>query len=236
MALPGNHDIGSDARLMAKQPVDDARLDRWRRHLGPGRGVTDLPGWRIVGLNSEVMATGHAEEAAQAGFIRDSLAGLGERRIALFLHRPPYLAPVDEPWSLWAVGPEGRAARSRRCSSIPRCAWSASGHIHLHHEVRRGPAAHAWAPALSFTVPPADQAGLPGNRTPRRAAAPAARGSCRDGPGGTRGAGSGEHRRRAGPDLPASVSVLAPPCAPGCRRYGPAPSEPLDGADPRRRA
>ena len=32
--------------------------------------------------------------------------------------------------------------------------------------VRRGPAAHVWAPALSFYCPPADQAGLPGNRRP----------------------------------------------------------------------
>jgi alkaline phosphatase D len=165
MALPGNHDIGSDARLMAKQPVDDARLDRWRRHLGPGRGVTDLPGWRVIGLNSEVMATGHAEEAAQAGFIRDSLAGLGERRIALFLHRPPYLATMDEPWSLWAVGPEGRGPLSPLLEH-PALRLVASGHIHLHHEVRRGPAAHVWAPALSFYCPPADQAGLPGNRRP----------------------------------------------------------------------
>jgi alkaline phosphatase D len=165
MALPGNHDVGSDVRLMATQPVDDARLDRWRRHLGPGRGVTDLPGWRVIGLNSEVMGTGHAEEAAQAAFLRDSLAGLGERRIALFLHRPPYLESPDENWGMWAVGPEGRAALSPVLDH-PALRLVASGHIHLHHEVTRGPARHVWAPALSFYCSPDFQAGLPGSRRP----------------------------------------------------------------------
>jgi len=165
LALPGNHDVGSDARLMARQPVNDERLARWQRHLGPGRGVIDLPGWRVIGLNSEVMGTGHAEEAAQAGFIRDSLAGLGDRRIALFLHRPAWLFSQDEPYGPWAVGPEGRGALAPILDH-PALRLVASGHIHLHHEVRRGRVAHVWAPALSFYCDPSDQTGLPGSRKP----------------------------------------------------------------------
>ncbi|MGG5821855.1 metallophosphoesterase family protein [Falsiroseomonas sp. HW251] len=165
MALPGNHDIGSDPRLMAKQPVDDERLARWRRHLGPGREVLDLPGWRIIGLNTEVMATGHAEEAVQAAFIRDSLSSLGERRIALFLHRPPYLERPDEPYGPWVIGPEGRGAMAPVLDH-PALRLVASGHLHLHHEITRGAARHVWAPALSFYCPEKDQEGIPGSRRP----------------------------------------------------------------------
>ena len=165
LALPGNHDIGSDVRLMPTQPVDDARLARWQRHLGLGRGVIDLPGWRVIGLNSEVMATGHAEETVQADFIRESLAGLGDRRIALFLHRPAYLFTPDEAYGPWAIGPEGRNALAPILQH-PALRLVASGHIHLHHEMRRGQVAHVWAPALSFYCDPSDQAGLPGGRRP----------------------------------------------------------------------
>ncbi|WP_270933276.1 metallophosphoesterase family protein [Falsiroseomonas oryzae] len=165
LALPGNHDIGSEPRLQPKQPVDDARLDRWRRHLGPGRGVVDLPGWRVVGLNSEVMGTGHPEEAAQAAFIAEAAADAGERRIALFLHKPPFLAAADEPWNPWSVPPEARAALAPLLGH-PGLRLVASGHLHLHHQVRRGQVEHVWAPALSFYVKPADQAGIPGGREP----------------------------------------------------------------------
>ena len=165
VALPGNHDVGSDARLMPRQPVDDARLARWRRHFGAGYELRDLPGWRVIGLNSEVMGTGHPEEAAQAAFIAEAARGTGARRIALFLHRPPFLQTMDEAWNPWSVPPEGRAALVPLLSH-PGLRLVASGHIHLHHEARRGAVAHVWAPALSFYCNPADQPGMPGGRQP----------------------------------------------------------------------
>jgi alkaline phosphatase D len=164
LALPGNHDIGSEPRLMAQQTVNDERLARWRRHLGPGRGVVDLPGWRVIGLNTEVMGSGHPEEAAQAGFIAEAAAGTGDRRIALFLHKPPFLRdPEEAEWSPWTVPPDGRAALAPLLRH-PGLRLVASGHLHLHHEVRRGAVAHVWAPSLSFAVPESWQAGISGAR------------------------------------------------------------------------
>jgi alkaline phosphatase D len=166
LALPGNHDIGSEPRLAAKQPVDDARLARWRRHLGEGRGVLDLPGWRIVGLNSEVMGSGHPEEATQAAFIAEAASGVGDRRIALFLHKPPFQAAPDEQgWNPWSVPPEARTVLAPLLGH-PALRLVASGHVHLHHEHWRGKVAHVWAPALSFYCNPADQAGMAGGRGP----------------------------------------------------------------------
>ncbi len=163
LMLPGNHDTGSDIRLAKRQPVGDERLDRWRRHCGPGFGVVDLPGWRVVGLNSEVMGTGHAEEAAQAALIA-AAAEAGARRIALFLHRPPFLAdPAEAGFDPWCIAPEGRAALAPLLDH-PALRLVASGHIHLHHRHARGAVAHVWAPPLSFVLAPALQPGLPGDR------------------------------------------------------------------------
>lgn len=164
LALPGNHDVGSHAHTMPRQPFDTARLDRFRRHLGTGRGVVDLPGWRIVGLNTEVMGTGHDEEAEQAAFIAETAAGAGERRIALFLHKPVFVTAPDDPgFDYWSVPPQARAALAPLLDH-PGLRLVASGHLHLHHQVMRGQVAYVWAPPLSFVVAPGEQPGLPGAR------------------------------------------------------------------------
>lgn len=164
MFLPGNHDTGSHERFMPRQPYSEERLARWRRIVGPGRGVVDLPGWRIIGLDTEVMGTGHPNEEEQAAFIRGALVNLGERRIALFLHKPVSLTtPEDPDFNMWVIPPAGRFALSpilaRRSLRLV-----ASGHLHIHHEERRGDVAWVWAPPLSFVADPSDQAGMPGTR------------------------------------------------------------------------
>jgi len=164
LALPGNHDVGSHPHTMPQQPFDTARLERFQAHLGAGRGVVDLPGWRVVGLNSEVMGTGHSEEAAQAAFITEAAAGAGERRIALFLHKPVFVTePGDPGFDYWSVPPHARAALAPLLEH-PGLRLVASGHLHLHRQEMRGRVRFAWAPPISFIVDPAEQAGLPGER------------------------------------------------------------------------
>jgi len=164
LALPGNHDTGSHAHTMPKQPFDEARLARFRAHLGEGRGVHDLPGWRVIGLNSEVMGTGHPGEVAQVRFIAEAADTAGERRIALFLHKPIFVTELDDPtFDYWSVPPHARAALAPLLEH-PGLRLVASGHLHLHHEVTRGHVLYAWAPPLSFVVDPAEQEGLPGAR------------------------------------------------------------------------
>ncbi len=165
LAIPGNHDVGSDTRLMPQQPFTEARMERWRRHLGPGRHVVDVPGWRILALNTEAMGTASSEEAAQAVFAAEALAGLGERRIALFLHRPAFQSALDEAWNPWSVPPEGRGAL-RPILAHPALRLVASGHVHLARAERRGRVDFVWAPALSFFCNPKDQPGMEGSRSP----------------------------------------------------------------------
>jgi alkaline phosphatase D len=164
MILPGNHDTGSHERFMPHQPVDGPRMARWQRIAGPGRGVVDLPGWRVIGLNTEVMGTGHAEEVAQAAFIEEVAASTGDRRIALFLHKPVSLTTPEDPgFDMWSVPPSGRAALAPLLGH-GSLRLVASGHLHIHREERRGQVDWVWAPPLSFVMEPEEQPGIPGTR------------------------------------------------------------------------
>lgn len=164
IAVPGNHDVGSHPHTMPRQHVSTERLDRFRRHLGADRHVADLPGWRVIALNSEVMGTGHEEEAAQAAFVAEAAAGAEDRRIALFLHKPIFVTAPDDPtFDYWSVPPHARAALAPVLEH-PGLRLVASGHLHLHLQTRRGRVDYAWAPPLAFIVNPKEQEGLPGAR------------------------------------------------------------------------
>jgi alkaline phosphatase D len=162
LAIPGNHDVGSHARTMPAQPVDAARLARFRRIAGPDWWMRDVPGWRIIGLDTEIMGTGLADEAVQANFIAE--AATTERRIALFLHKPVFITePGDPTFDYWSVPPHARAALAPVLEH-PGLRLVASGHLHLHHGFQRGAVRYAWAPPASFVVDPPLQEGLPGER------------------------------------------------------------------------
>jgi alkaline phosphatase D len=164
LAVPGNHDVGSHAHTMPNQPVDATRLARFRRTVGRDWWVHDLPGWRLVGLDTEIMGTGLPDEAAQARFLAEAAASAGERRIAVFQHKPAFVAAPNDPvFDYWSVPPAARGDLAPLLGH-PGLRLVASGHLHLHHAAQHGPARLAWAPALSFVVEEALQEGLPGDR------------------------------------------------------------------------
>ena len=168
---------------MPKQPVDAARLARFRRLAGEDMWVRDLPGWRLVGLNTEIMGTGLAEEAAQAGFIAAAAAGVGDRCLAVFLHTPAFTtAPEDPAFDYWSVAPEARAAL-RPLLDHPGLRLVASGHLHLHHEFTPRRGALCLGAAGLLPVRARDAARPAGGAPARRAAAPARRGCGGDHPG-----------------------------------------------------
>lgn len=85
--------------------------------------MIDHGGWRLLGLNTQICGTDPAEEAAQAGLIDDALAGLGERRLAVFLHKPIFTTtPEDSLFDYWSV-PPSPGAPSCHCCSTRLCGW-----------------------------------------------------------------------------------------------------------------
>lgn len=151
LALPGNHDVGQVGH--PRQPVTPERLARWRRHFGPDRWTRDLPGWRLVGLDSMLLGTGLPEEGEQDSWLEDALAAAGGRRVALFTHVPLFTDDPGETGGYWSVP---AAPRRRVLDALDRhgVALIATGHLHRSHEAVLDGRRYVWGPASSFLVGP----------------------------------------------------------------------------------
>lgn len=160
--VPGNHDIGDNADVPARaghaQPVvDAARRARYLKHFGDDWWRFDLPGWRIVGLNSLILGSDLPEAQAQAEFLREAATGAGSRRLALFAHKPLCDADLGETavgGRFLNPGPR-RALLAALAGVVP--AVIACGHVHQYRDARIGGTRHVWAPSTGFTLPDALQ-------------------------------------------------------------------------------
>jgi 3',5'-cyclic AMP phosphodiesterase CpdA len=148
--LPGNHDVGEAGHHL--QPVDEARLRRWRARFGADWWVEDIAGWRLIGLDALILGSGGADEAAQMAWLGEAMLGAGERRIAWFLHKPLFLDdPGEGDTGYWSIKPQPRAGLLALLERSP-VALVASGHLHKAHDFRRAGTRYLWAPASSFLV------------------------------------------------------------------------------------
>jgi 3',5'-cyclic AMP phosphodiesterase CpdA len=152
LMVPGNHDVGDYAELGASQPADAVRLARWRSIVGPDHWVRDVPGWRLIGLDTQILGSGLPEEDEQWTALADALAGAGTRSVALFQHKPLCTDRVtDTVIDYWPVLP---AARRRLLDTLALNppVLIASGHIHQWRDRRIDGFRQVWAPPVSFIV------------------------------------------------------------------------------------
>ncbi|MDR3493394.1 MAG: metallophosphoesterase [Ancalomicrobiaceae bacterium] len=147
-AVPGNHDVGDRVEIRADQPLDDARLETFRRVIGPDRWVEDIPGWRLIGLNAMLFATGHREDEEQIDWLAD--VARVDAKVALFLHKPLCIDTLDEgPRGYWTVVPERRRPLLAALGQSD-LRLVASGHLHIAKHRTIGGIEHIWSPAGSF--------------------------------------------------------------------------------------
>ncbi len=145
LAIPGNHDVGDTTLLPQAQPVGAARLRAWEGEFGSLGFVRDVPGWRLLGLDTQSLPD--ACGAAQWEALRAAAAGAP--RVALFLHKPLMLEAEDEAErGPWALLPGARA----RLLALLRPAFVASGHVHQWRDHAPGGLRQVWAPATSFIL------------------------------------------------------------------------------------
>lgn len=149
LVLPGNHDVG-DTDRSSRQPADAERLGRWTRHFGADHWLSDaVPGWRLIGIDSQILGTGLVEEAAQWQFMEEAL--MSDRRSVVFTHQPLFLDHWDEadrPY--WTTTSK---ARHRLRQLMLKAGASAVVSAHMHRALTMipddGPAV-VWTPATSF--------------------------------------------------------------------------------------
>ena len=151
MAIPGNHDIGeSPLAIRLQQPINAERMERWRRHFGPSRWYRDVGAWRLIGIDTALLGSDHAEEQAQDEFLEQSLRDRAGRPVMLFQHLPPFEEdPEDSRFTSAAVP---HAPRTRLLATCVRheVAVIACGHLHVYRQMDYRGIQIVWAPATSF--------------------------------------------------------------------------------------
>jgi 3',5'-cyclic-AMP phosphodiesterase len=148
LGLPGNHDVGDDAVLGGRQPITAERLTRWEECIGPLHFMRDIPGWRLIGLDTQGFSANPAHRAAVA----KAIATAGLRRIALFQHKPITEEALDDTAvNYWPLLPSPRAELLAMFGER-RPALIASGHVHQWRDRVADGIRQIWAPAVGFIV------------------------------------------------------------------------------------
>jgi Icc protein len=151
LAVPGNHDVGNDPAVAHSNGCDRSRVARWNTVFGADHFVRDVPGWRLVGLDSLALGTDMADE--QFDFLAEALDGAAGRRVALFLHKPLCEETMGEAaLTYWPVLPSPRRRILDLLGTWPP-AFVASGHVHQWRD--RGVSdglRQIWAPPVAFVV------------------------------------------------------------------------------------
>ncbi|KAA3506518.1 metallophosphoesterase [Agrobacterium vitis] len=151
LVLPGNHDVG-DIASDSVQPANEARLAAWEKHFGAWAWHSDAAeGWRLIGLNSQIIGSGLLAEEQQWAALERMLTERGNRKPVLFLHMPLFLEDwneADRP--AWALKTQDRL-RLQRLIAEHGVFAVISGHMHrtLHLRQKDEPVL-IWTPASSF--------------------------------------------------------------------------------------
>jgi 3',5'-cyclic AMP phosphodiesterase CpdA len=151
-AIPGNHDVGDEPPGQeAEQIIDAHRLQRWISVFGADRFAFDLGGWRVIGLNAQLLGSGLPQEREQDGWLDAELGG-ASRPVLLALHKPLFLQSPDEAgMTASSVNPAPRARLLRRLQGAP-VQVVVSGHLHCHRDVVRDGLRQVWAPSTAFVL------------------------------------------------------------------------------------
>jgi Icc protein len=152
-AIPGNHDIGDNREIAKKQPFDATRRARWSQIFGADWWVEDVPGWRLLGINSLLLGSGLEADEEQRAFIRDAVSDIGGRALLLFLHKPLFDESPDETKMTGRfVTPPARRLLLEALGGV----WPkliACGHVHQFNDRTIDRTRHIWAPGTSFVCP-----------------------------------------------------------------------------------
>jgi 3',5'-cyclic AMP phosphodiesterase CpdA len=150
--LPGNHDVGEPGAAPWKGlGVSGARVAAHREVFGTDHFAVREGGWLILGLDSELLGSGLADEAAQWRWLADELAAPGSERVLVFCHKPLWLPRTTASEAALTVPDEARERLLALAGD--RLAAVGSGHLHRYRRrprPERPGILEVWAPATGF--------------------------------------------------------------------------------------
>lgn len=157
--LPGNHDLGDSqdspghGEGHGEAVIDAQRRRRYVAYFGADWWWFDVPGWRVLGLNAQLLGSDLPQAEMQDDTIAEAVGSLGMRRLALFLHKPLFDRTVDE-----------RVITGRFVNPVPRRLLLASlegvtpalvscGHVHQYRASETFATRHVWGTSTAFVIP-----------------------------------------------------------------------------------
>jgi len=158
--IPGNHDIGENQEVRHAaydHPIDAARRAGYRRHFGADWWLLDVPGWRLVAVNAQLVGADLEAAAEQEEFITEAVAGARGRHTALFIHKPLFDQSADETVVGGRFLNPGPRERLLTAFGKVRPALVACGHVHQYRNSEVSGARHVWAPSTAFIIPDSRQ-------------------------------------------------------------------------------
>ena len=161
--IPGNHDIGDTQAVARHQPINPERRDRFVSVFGADWWQQDVPGWRLIGINAQLLGSDLDAAEEQLAFLQDSRSDITDRAIALFVHKPLFHHSASEDALLgYFVNPADRhdvLAALGDSLKLVVC-----GHIHQFRDTTVNGVRHIWGPPTAFILSPEFQADY-GERT-----------------------------------------------------------------------
>jgi 3',5'-cyclic AMP phosphodiesterase CpdA len=153
--LPGNHDLGDcqDAPSHGEGAIDDRRRNVYLTHFGADWWTLDVPGWRVLGLNTQLLGSDLAASGEQDAAIAGAAATLADRKLALFLHKPLFDQVADETEVTGRFVNPGPRRTLLALLGPATPALVACGHVHQYRETRSGSSRHVWGTSTAFVLP-----------------------------------------------------------------------------------
>ena len=156
--IPGNHDIGDNPDVPVHaggHSISPERRARYLQLFGSDFWYLDVPGWRIVAVNAQLLGSDLPAAGEQLACITGAVSGADDRSIALLVHKPLFhLSASEEAITGRFLNPGPRrqllGAFGER---LP--AMVASGHVHQYLSLRSAGSEHVWCPSTAFVIPDA---------------------------------------------------------------------------------
>ena len=162
--LPGNHDVGEPGdRPWGGFTVNSDRVAAFTSVFGADHWVCDLGDWAVIGLNSEILATGLPEERAQWDWLGTIAERVGTRPALVFCHKPLW-PPAAEPTEVALSVPDSARDALLRALDCVDVTVYGSGHLHRFEIGRHGPALRVIAPSTASVSRTRDRLAGPGLR------------------------------------------------------------------------
>jgi 3',5'-cyclic AMP phosphodiesterase CpdA len=153
--LAGNHDLGDspDAPAHGEPAIDEPRRARYLAHFGADFWTLDVPGWRLLAINAQLLDSDLAACREQDEAIVHAVADLGPRQLALLVHKPLFDQAAGETViSSRFINPGPRAALLALLGDVVPT-LVVCGHVHQFRETWPKGSRHVWGPSTGFVIP-----------------------------------------------------------------------------------